>query len=206
MTMKLYFAPGACSLSVHIALREAGVEFEPIKVDLRTHKLKDGTDYYEISPRGYVPLIELDDGSRHTEAAALLQYVGDLDAKHLLIPAYGTPERFQVVQWLAFVSTELHKVFSPWLWHKETADSTKEQVKHKLAQRFTELDKRFAKFSYLTGEQFTVADAYCFTIANWSNYTDVDLSPYANLKAYMARVAARPKVYEAMKAEHLIKE
>lgn len=204
--MKLYFAPGACSLSVHIALREAEVEFEPIKVDLRIHQLKDGTDYYTISPRGYVPLIELEDGSRHTEAAALLQYVGDLNPKQLLIPPYGTRERFEVIKWLSFVSNELHKVFSPWLWHKDTAESTQEKAKHLLSIRFKELDQHFGKVPYLTGEQFTVADAYCFTIANWSNYTDVDLKPYANLNAFMARVLSRPKVHEALKFEHLIKE
>ena len=123
--MKLYFAPGACSLAVHIALREVGARFDAVSVDLAKSVTADGTDYRTISPRGYVPLLELDDGSRHTEASALLQYVADLDPHQRLIGAAGTARRLAVVKWLTFVSTELHKVFSPWLWHKETAESTR---------------------------------------------------------------------------------
>ena len=133
--MKLYYAPGACSLAVHIALREVGVPFTAHAVDLAKHTLPDGASYLDISPRGYVPLLELDDGSRHTEAAALLQHVADLDQTQALIGAPGTPRRFAIVDSLVFVATELHKVFSPWLWHKETADSTRDAVKAKLAAR-----------------------------------------------------------------------
>ena len=203
--MKLYYSPGACSLSVNIALREAGIPFEPVKVNLPAHTLENGQSYFDISPRGYVPLLELDDGSRHTEAAALLQYVGDLDSTHTLIPAHGSLARFDTIKWLSFVSTELHKTFG-WLWHKETADSTKTASKEKLAARFHELDQHLTDRQYLSGDGFTVADAYCFTVINWSNFLGIDLKPYPKLGAYMARVAARPKVREALLAEGLIRQ
>ncbi|MFL9871453.1 glutathione transferase GstA [Paraburkholderia megapolitana] len=202
--MKLYFSPGACSLAVHIALREAGIDFQGIKVNLAQHKLSGGEDYYAISPRGYVPLLELDDGTRHVEGAALLQYVGDLDVQHALIPPVGSAARLAVLEWLTFVSSELHKTFSPWLWHADTAESTKTVCLAKLATRFSELDQVLADRDYLTGS-FTVADAYAFTIVNWAPMLKVDLSAYPHLQAYQARVAARPKVREALIAEGLVK-
>jgi glutathione S-transferase len=203
--MKLYYAPGACSLAPHIAAREAGLSLDLVKVDLATHRLASGADYRAINPRGYVPLLELDDGSRHTEVAALLQYIGDLATNGRLIAAPGTAARFETVQWLTFVSSELHKVFSPWLWHKETADSTAQACREKLALRFAELDRRLVDRDYLLGEQFTVADAYCFTIVNWSNFLGISLKPYPALGAYLARVAARPAVHAALVAEGLAK-
>jgi len=202
--MKLYYAPAACSLAVHIALRETGTPFDAIKVDLTTHTLADGRDFFEISPRGYVPLLEFDDGSRHTEAAALLQYVADLDPAQTLIGAPQSARRLAVVEWLTFVSSELHKAFSPWLWHKETADSTRAAVRAKLAARFTELDAHFAGHEYLAGT-FSVADAYAFTIINWANILALPLKPYPHLQAYLARVAARSRVQEALRAEGLAK-
>ena len=202
--MKLYYAPAACSLAVHIALRETGTPFDAIKVDLTTHTLADGRDFFEISPRGYVPLLEFDDGSRHTEAAALLQYVADLDPAQTLIGVPQSARRLAVVEWLTFVSSELHKAFSPWLWHKETADSTRAAVRAKLAARFTELDAHFAGHEYLAGT-FSVADAYAFTIINWSNFLAVPLKAYPNLQAYLARVSARPRVQDALRAEGLTK-
>ena len=202
--MKLYHAPGACSLSVHIALREAGQSFDLHRVDLATHRLADGSDYHTINARGYVPLLEFDDGARHTEAAALLQYVGDLDASRALLPA-GGPDRLAVVEWLAFVATELHKVFSPWLWHAETADSTKQACREKLALRFAELDQRLARSQWLALDRFTVADAYAFTIINSAPMLRFDLKPYPNLIAYLARVAERPAVRAALVAEGLTK-
>jgi glutathione S-transferase len=202
--MKLYHAPGACSLAVHIALREASVPFEAVAVDLATHTLADGSDYRAISPRGYVPLLELDDGSRHTEAAALLQYVADLDPGHALIGAPRSARRLAVVEWLSFVATELHKTMSPWLWHKETADGTKKAVREKVALRFAELDRHFADREWIAGA-FSVADAYTFTIVNWAHFLMLPLAPYPNLKAYLARVAARPAVHAALQAEGLLK-
>lgn len=202
--MKLYFAPGACSLAVHIALREVGANFDAVSVDLTRHVVADGTDYRSISPRGYVPLLEFDDGSRHTEASSLLQYVADLDAQQRLIGATGSARRLATVEWLSFVGTELHKVFSPWLWNKETAASTREAVKEKLATRFAELDALLATQQYLAGE-YSVADAYAFTILNWSNFLALSLAKYSNLSAYMARVSARPAVQDALRAEGLLK-
>ncbi len=202
--MKLYYSPGACSLAVHIALREVGVSFESIVVDLATHTTSDGTDFHLFSPRGYVPLLELDDGSRHTEAASLLQYIADLDPEQALIGSPSSSRRLAVIEWLTFVSTELHKVFSPWLWHKETATSTKHAVKDKLATRFTELDNLLARQEYLV-DGFSVADAYAFTIVNWCNFLGIALTPYPHLTAYLGRVAQRPKVREALMAEGLVK-
>jgi glutathione S-transferase len=202
--MKLYHAPGACSLAVHIALREGGLPFELAKVDLATHRLADGGDYFAISPRGYVPLLELDDGSRHTEAAALLQYVAETAPHQGLLGDAGSRRRFHILQWLTFVGSELHKVFSPWLWHKETAESTRTAVKAKLNARFAELDAHLTQHEYLAGE-FSVADAYCFTIVNWANLLALSLKPYPHLQAYLTRVASRPHVREALIAEGLAK-
>ena len=201
--MKLFYAPGACSLAVHIALREAGLPFELVKVDLATHTLADGGDYLRIAPRGYVPLLEFDDGTRHTEAAALLQYIADLDASHALIGAPGTAGRQQLIEWLVFISSELHKVFSPWLWHKETAESTRVAVKAKLATRFAELDRHFADHEHL-GAAFSVADAYAFTILNWASLLGLPLAPYPRLQAYLERIKARPQVQAALRAEGLL--
>jgi glutathione S-transferase len=202
--MKLYHAPGACSLAVHIALRELGLPFEAIAVDLATHTTADGGNYVEISPRGYVPLLELDDGSRHTEVAALLQYVADSDPSQALIGAAGSARRLAVTEWTAFVATELHKTFSPWLWHKETADTTRRAVKDKLATRFAEMDARLATQDWLAGD-FSIADAYAFTIVNWANFLAIPLTPYPHLKDYLARVSQRPQVQAALRAEGLVK-
>lgn len=201
--MKLYYSPGACSLAVHIALREIDAEFDGVPVDLIQHTTADGADFFDISPRGYVPLLQLDDGSRHTEAAALLQYVADLEPKQALIGPTGSARRLAVIEWLTFVSTELHKTFSP-LWHKETAESTRQTTKDKLATRFSELDARLARQDYLAGE-YSVADAYAFTIVNWANFLALPLTPYPHLKAYLDRVSLRPKVQAALRAEGLLK-
>lgn len=202
--MKLYHAPGACSLAVHIALLETGTRFDALAVDLATHRLGDGSDYRQVSPRGYVPLLELDDGSRHTEAAALLQYVADLDPRHTLIGAPGSQRRLAVVEWLAFVATELHKAFSPWLWHKETADSTRQTVKQHLGRRFAELEQLLARQDFLAGD-YSVADAYAYTILNWTHFLGLPLAAYPALQAYLARVAARPAVQAALRAEGLLR-
>lgn len=208
--MKLYYSPGACSLAVHIALREAGLPVALARVDLVHHTLAEpengSNDYYTVNPRGYVPLLQLDDGSRHSEASALLQYVADQAPERNLLPQAGSKARLEAVGWLALVSTELHKVFSPWLWHKETAESTAEACKEKLRRRFAELDQHLATREYLMGSQFTVADAYCFTIVNWARLLHLSLDAYPKLQEYLSRVAARPAVQAAMRAEGLIRD
>ena len=200
--MKLYYAPGACSLAVHIALREVGVSFDLVKVDLAHHTTETDASYLDISPRGYVPLLELDDQSRHTEGAALLQYVADLDPAQALIGKPGSRERLAVLEWLTFISTELHKGFSPWLWHKETADSTRQAAKAKLAARFVEMDGVLSRSDFLAGA-YSVADAYGFTIVNWAHLLGMPLTAYPHLQAWMARVAARPQVQAALRSEGL---
>jgi glutathione S-transferase len=200
--MKLYYSPGACSLAVHIALREIGATFDCVAVDLAKHTTADGADFRTISPRGYVPLLQLDDGSGHTEAASLLRYVADLDPNQTLIGAAGSSRRLDVVGWLTFISTELHKALSP-LWHKETAESTRQAVKDKLATRFAELDVTLSKQDCLVGD-CTVADAYAYTIVNWANFLALPLTPYPHLKTYLTRISDRPRVQEALRAEGLL--
>ena len=195
--MKLYYTPGYCSLAVHIALREAGADFSLQKVDPAS------AEFRPINPRAYVPVLELDDGSRHTEAAALLQYAGDLAPATGLMPASGTRARFEVLQWLTFVSSELHKQFSPWLFHKETADTTRAAVKDKIAARFAELDVHFTDHEWLAGDVFTVADAYLFAIVNWVPWVGMNLAKYPRLAAFMDRMRARPHVRAALDAEGL---
>ena len=203
--MKLYYSPGACSQAVHIALREAGLDVALAKVDLASHRLESGADYLAINPRGYVPVLELQDGSRHTEVAALLQYLGELAPASGLMPKIGTAQRFEVTKWLTFVSSELHKVFSPWLWHKETADSTRKDCKDRLALRFAELDRLFGERPYLAGSSFTAADAYAFVIVSWAPMLGMSLAAYPQLQAWLARVAQRPAVRAALAAEGLLK-
>ncbi|MFO1314711.1 MAG: glutathione transferase GstA [Burkholderiales bacterium] len=202
--MKLYFSPGACSLAVRIALTEAGLPFTAEKVDLRAHKLADGTDYYAVNPKGYVPLLELADGTRLTELPVLLQYVADR-VPGTLAPAYGSIDRYRVMEWLNFIATELHKQFGP-LWHPTTPDATKQAQRALLAKRFDYLAKTLAAQPYLAGATFGIADAYLFTILNWAPMLKVDLSPYPALTAFAARVAARPAVRRALVAEGLVKE
>jgi glutathione S-transferase len=204
--VKLYYSPAACSLAAHIAAREAGVAVELIKVDIGNHTLEDGTDYYSVNPRGYVPALRLDDGTLLTEVAAIVQYIGDLSPASGVVPPAGTMQRVHLQEWLTYIGTELHKAFSPWLWHKETAESTKQSVREHLARRFAELDRLLAAQPYLLGEQFSVADAYAFAIVNWSHFLMVSLKPYPALAAYLERIAARPRVIAALQAEGLLKK
>jgi glutathione S-transferase len=201
--MKLYYSPGACSLAPHIALSEAGFSHDPVKVDLRKHTLADGADYYTINPKGYVPLLELDDGTRLSEVAVILQYIADRKPG-TLAPAFGGMDRYRLMEWLNFIATELHKQFSP-LWYPTTPDATKEAQKAKLATRFELLSKTLSAQPYLTGQAFTIADAYLFTILNWAPMLKVDLSPFPALTEFQARVAARPAVHRALVAEGLVK-
>lgn len=201
--MKLYYAPGACSLAPHIALNEAGLAHDAVKVDLRTHKLADGTDYATINPKGYVPLLELDDGTRLSEVAVLLQYIADRKPG-TLAPAFGGVERYRLMEWLNFVATEIHKQFGP-LWYPDTPQPTRDKQLALLAKRFGYVDGVLAAQPYLTGDKFTIADAYLFTVVNWSGMLKVDLTPWPALQKFQARVAARPKVHATLVAEGLAK-
>jgi glutathione S-transferase len=196
--MKLYFSPGACSLASHIVLRELGVPFELVKVDTAAKKTAKGEDYLAINPKGYVPAVQLDNGQVLTEGAALLQYLGEL--KPGLLPTHGPMDKFRENEWLVFISSEIHKGFSP-LFNKDLSDDAKKIFIKKLEQRFTYLDKQLANHDYLMGKQFTVADAYAFTVLSWAHPLKIDLSPWPNLAAYVKRVGDRPKVKEAQAAE-----
>jgi glutathione S-transferase len=202
--MKLYYSPGACSLSPHITLREAGLEFEAVRAPTSTHKLDDGTDYYGINPLGYVPLLELDNGTRLTEGPAIVQYVADLVPDKKLAPPNGTLARAQLQSWLNFISTELHKGTSP-LFNPATPADYKTVVADRLLSRFKWVDEQLAGKSYLMGDEFSVADPYFFTVTNWQPRVKVDLSGFANITAFRARMSERPAVQAAMKAEGLIK-
>ena len=202
--MKLYYSPGACSLSPHIALKEAGLAFEAVAAPTKTHKLTDGTDYYSINPLGYVPLLELDDGTRLREGPAIVQYIADQVPAKMLAPANGTLARYQLQSWLTFVGTELHKSFGP-LFSPDTADDIKTATKERIGGRLKWVESELAGKQYLMGDTFTVADCYLFTVSNWAGRVGIDLSPYPNLVAYRTRIAARSAVVEAMKAEGLIK-
>jgi glutathione S-transferase len=199
--MKLYYTPGACSLAIHIALREVGASFELVRVDLATRKLPDGGNYTDIAPRGYVPLLELPDGSRRTEAASLLQYVADLEPSQRLIGPPGTARRLAVVEWLTFIATELHKAFG-WLFRRDTAESTRATVVEKLGRHCAELEQRSASAEWLAGD-FSVADAYAFTTLSWASLLALPMQECPNLRAYLARVASRPRVRDSLVAEGL---
>ncbi len=202
--MKLYYSTGACSLSPHIALREAGLPFELVLASTKTHQLADGTDYYTINPKGYVPLLELDNGERLTEGPAIVQYIADQVPAKNLAPANGTMARYRLQEWLTFIGTEIHKSFSP-LFNPATTEDARAAAKTRLQGRLAYVNEQLAGKPYLLGEQFSVADGYLFTVTNWGRPTGVDISALPNLTAFMARVAARPAVHEAMKAEGLLK-
>jgi len=202
--MKLYYSPGACSLSPHIVLKESGLPFEAIAAPTKTHKLADGTDYYTINPLGYVPYLVLDDGRTLHEGPAIVQYLADLVPEKKLAPANGSWERYKLQEWLNTIGTELHKGFSP-LFTPGMPDEVKEMAKTRLMGRFQWVDKELAGKNYVMGDTFTVADAYLFVVAGWGKYVGVDITALANLGAVMARIAARPAVQEALRAEGLLK-
>ncbi len=201
--MKLYYSPGACSLAPHIVLNEAGYAYEVEKVDLATKKTATGGDFLAINPKGYVPAIALDDGQLLTELQVLLRYLADQKPQSNLMPKPGTMERYRVEEWMNYIATELHKGYSP-LFRPNTPEEYKTIARENLAKRLALLDKALASKQYLMGNAFTAADAYAFTILRWSPFTKVDLSPYANIKAFMARMEARPKVQQTLKEEGLL--
>lgn len=202
--MKLYYSPGACSLSPHIVLEEAGLPYEAVLASTKTHQLADGTDYYTINPKGYVPLLELDDGSRLSEGPAIVQYVADQVPERGLAPAAGTMARYRLQEWLNFISTELHKGFSP-LFTPGMPDEAKALFRQRLVQRLTWVDGELEGRDYLLGAQYSVADAYLFVVAGWSKHVGVEIGGLARLQAYLGRIGARPAVQAALKAEGLLK-
>ena len=200
--MKLYFTPGACSLAANIALREAGVPFELAKVDLATKKVEDGSDFQAVNPKGYVPALRLDSGELLTENAALLQYIGDRNPGAKLLPASGT-ERYRVLEWVSFINSELHKGFSP-LFSHQSNDGAKTYARANLANRLGWLNGAVGSKKHLTGEPFTIADAYAFVVLNWGGHVGIDIDQWPNLKRLQGTVGARPHVLTALKAEGLI--
>ncbi len=202
--MKLYYSPGACSLSPHIVLREAGLTFDVEKVDLKTKQTETGADFTKINPKGQVPTLQLDSGEILTEGPVIVQYIADQKPAAGLIAAAGTMERYRVQEWLNHITSELHKGFSP-LFGAATPDAYKEIARGNLGKKFDGLEKHLAGKQYLLGDKFTVADAYLFTVLNWGKFTGVDISKWSTLSAYHARVGARPKVQDALKAEGLMK-
>lgn len=202
--MKLYYSPGACSLSPHIALKEAGLPFDLVKVDLKAKTLADGGDYKTVNPKGQVPALALDNGEVLTEGPVIVQMIADKAPAAKLAPPNGTPERYRLQEWLNFISTELHKSFSP-LFQPALSDDTKQFFKDRIMSRLAHVNDALAGKDYLTGSSFSVADGYLFTILRWAEGMKLDISALKNLAAYKARVAARPKVQEALVAEGLAK-
>jgi glutathione S-transferase len=200
--MKLYFTPGACSMAAHIILQEAGFPFHTDKVDLSTKKTANGEDFLEINPKGYVPALKLDNGEVLTEVAVILQYLADQKPGSGLIPEWGTQDRYRLMEWLNFVSSEVHKQFAP-MFHPEIPDEWRTHQIEVLGQRFDFLTKQFNGNAYFLGDNLTVVYAYLFTVLNWCGKFKIDLEPWPKLKEYMARIADRPAVKETMKAEGL---
>ena len=201
--MKLFYTPGACSLSPHIVLRETGLPFEAEKVDLRTKTTESGADFTAVNPKGSVPALVLDDGEVLTEGPAIVQYLADRKPETGLAPQNGTLPRYRLQEWLNYVSTELHKGFGP-LFNPALPEEAKEIQKQGIVKKLQHLDRHFAQHPFLMGEGFTVADAYAFTVLNWSGKFGIDLSSYPNVSAFMGRVAERPSARAAMQAEGLI--
>jgi glutathione S-transferase len=197
---KLYYAPGACALHPQIALREAGLKFDLVRVDLRAHKLADGSDYYAVNPKGYVPLLELEDGTRLSEGAVIDQYVADQNPAAKLLPPAGTLERLRVQEWLHYIGTEIHKTFSQ-LFNPQLPDADKEALRKRLGARFDYIVKQLAGRTFLTGDTFTVADGYLYNMLRWTAFTGIDLAKWPDLKAYFARIDERPAVKAAVAAE-----
>ena len=198
--MKLYYLSGACSLASNIALREAGLKFELVKVDRRTKKAADGLDFNEVNPKGYVPALTLDNGEVLTENVAVLQYIADRNPAAKLAPAAGTMERYRLMEWLSFINSELHKGFSP-LFRQDAPEDTKQYARNHLTTRLDYLQRAFGAKTFVMGEQFTVADAYLFTVLSWGGFANLDIGKWPQLKRFVERVGARPHVIEALKAE-----
>jgi glutathione S-transferase len=202
--MKLYYTPGACSLSPHIALLEAGLPYDLVKVDLRAKKLENGDDFLKVNPKGQVPVLALDSGELVTEGPVIIQMIADRAADKNLAPTRDSAERYKLLEWLNFITTELHKSFGP-MFSPVLADDAKAFFKDRVMGKFKYVDSQLAGRDHLMGSQFTVADGYLFTMLSWADRLKFDLSEMPNLMAYKARVGARPKVQEALTKEGLTK-
>jgi glutathione S-transferase len=197
--MKLYYSPGACSLSPHIVALEAGIPLELVKVDTQAHTLDNGEDFTKINPKGYVPFLKLDDGNALAEGPAIVQYLADLKPESHLIPASGFA-RYKVAEWLTFINGEIHKNFSPLF--GPNSDEVKNAAREKIVKRFAYVNGELEGKQFLTGDTFTVADAYLFVMTTWAHHVRIDLPP--NLRAFFERVSKRPRVHQAMKEEGLV--
>ena len=202
--MKLYYSPGACSLSPHIVLIESGLAFEPVLANLKTHQLKDGSDYYAVTGKGQVPLLELDDGQRLSEGPAILQYIADQVPAKALAPAAGTMEHYRLQEWLNFITSELHKGIGG-LFNPAMPEEAKALMRSRAADKLRWVDTQLEGRSYLMGDAFTLPDAYLFTVVGWTKHVGIDIAPYKHLGAFMSRMSARPAVQAAMTAEGLLK-
>jgi glutathione S-transferase len=202
--MKLYYSPGACSLSPHIALRESGLPFDLEKVDLKTKKTETGADYWAISPNGYVPALEITPGDVLTEGPAIVQYIADQVPAKELAPTNGARQRYTLQSWLNFISTEIHKSFGA-MFNPAAPDAAKALAKTQLETRYATVEKHLAKNDYLIGSSYTVADIYFFVTLTWAGYVGIDLAQWPTIVAYRDRIAARPAVQAALKAEGLVK-
>jgi glutathione S-transferase len=202
--MKLYYSPGACSLSPHIALLEAGLPYDLVKVDLRAKKLENGDDYLAVNPKGQVPALALDSGELVTEGPVIVQMIADKAASKNLAPGRDSAERYKLQEWLAYINGELHKNIGP-LFNPALSDDAKTVFKDRATGKFKYVDDQLAGKDYLMGKQFTVADGYLFVMLSWADRMKFDLAALSNLKAYQARVGARPMVQEALTKEGLMK-
>jgi glutathione S-transferase len=202
--MKLYYSPGACSLSPHIALLEAGLPYDLVKVDVRAKKLENGDDFLKVNPKGQVPVLQLDNGELVTEGPVIVQIIADQASAKNLAPARDSAERYKLLEWLNFITTELHKNFSP-LFQPVIPDEVKSFFKERIMGKFKYADSKLAGQDYLMGKQFTVADGYLFTMLSWAERMKFDLAALPNLLAYQTRVAARPMVQQALTKEGLMK-
>jgi glutathione S-transferase len=200
--MKLYYLPAACSLASNIALREAGLKFELVKVDRRTWRTSDGLDFKEVNPKGYVPALRLDDGEVLTENVCVLQYIADRNPAAKLAPAAGTMERYRLMEWLSFINSEVHKSFGP-LFHKDAPEGAKQYARTNLGTRLDYLQRAMGSKAFVMAEQYTVADPYLFTVLSWGAYVELDIGKWPQLKRYVERIGERPHVRAAREAEGL---
>ena len=202
--MKLFYSPGACSLSPHIVAREAGIDVELEKVDTKTHTFNGGSDYFKVNPKGYVPALEIKAGDILTEGPAIVQYLGDQKPQSGVVPAAGSAQRYRLQEMLGYINSEIHKSYSP-LFNKATPEETANERREYLKKRYAYLEGVLATKQYLVDNKFTAADAYLYTVTRWAPFVKVDLAGFPNLREFQARVEARPAVQQALKEEGLLK-